>query len=173
MQPYSNEIQGLNHVAYRCRDAEETRKFYEDVLGLRLSSALWLKSSKTGRSLNVLHIFFEMGDNSFIAFFEVPEGQDEAMFREKSDFDLHLALGVKDMETLLAYKDRLTKAGYQVRGPSDHDFLQSIYFYDPNGYVVELTAKTGKYDEIMEGHVDEAHSILDQWQRAKQQVPAH
>lgn len=172
MQPYSNAIQGLNHVAYRCRDAEETRRFYEDVLGLRLSSALWLKSSKTGRALNALHIFFEMGDNSFVAFFELPQEHDEAMFKEKSDFDLHLALGVKDTETLLSYKDRLTKAGYKVRGPADHDFLQSIYVHDPNGYVIELTAKTDKYDGIMEGHIDNAHAILEEWQRAKHQVPA-
>ena len=27
---------GINHVAYRCRDAEQTRWFYEDVLGLAL-----------------------------------------------------------------------------------------------------------------------------------------
>ena len=29
-------IRGLHHYAYRCRDCEETRAFYEDVLGLPL-----------------------------------------------------------------------------------------------------------------------------------------
>ena len=29
-------INGLHHFAYRCRDAEETRHFYEDLLGLPL-----------------------------------------------------------------------------------------------------------------------------------------
>ena len=29
-------IHGLHHFAYRCRDAEETRHFYEDILGLPL-----------------------------------------------------------------------------------------------------------------------------------------
>jgi catechol 2,3-dioxygenase-like lactoylglutathione lyase family enzyme len=32
-------IKGLHHNAYRCRDSEETRTFYEDFLGLRLVSA--------------------------------------------------------------------------------------------------------------------------------------
>jgi catechol-2,3-dioxygenase len=27
-----------------------------------------------------------------------------------------------------------------VRGPVDHRFVRSIYFRDPNGYVIELTA---------------------------------
>ena len=26
-------IEQLHHYAYRCRDAEETRHFYEDILG--------------------------------------------------------------------------------------------------------------------------------------------
>ena len=30
-------IRGLHHFAYRCRDAEETRHFYEDLLGLPLT----------------------------------------------------------------------------------------------------------------------------------------
>lgn len=172
MQPYTNEIQGLNHAAYRCRDAEETRHFYEDVLGLRLSSTLWLKATLTGRPVNLLHIFFEMGDGSFIAFFDVPDEYDDAMFPERSDFDLHVAMNVEDMETLLSYKERLTKAGYHVRGPSDHGFLQSIYAHDPNGYVVELTWKTDKYDEIMTDHVANAHDILKEWQKEKELVAA-
>ena len=32
-------IKGLHHNAYRCRDSEETRKFYEDFLGLPLVNA--------------------------------------------------------------------------------------------------------------------------------------
>ena len=33
-------IKGLHHNAYRCRDTEETRHFYEDFLGLPLIEAL-------------------------------------------------------------------------------------------------------------------------------------
>ena len=32
-------IKGLHHNAYRCRDSEETRRFYEDFLGLRFAEA--------------------------------------------------------------------------------------------------------------------------------------
>jgi catechol-2,3-dioxygenase len=31
-----SDIQGLHHTAYRCKDVEETRQFYEDFLGLPL-----------------------------------------------------------------------------------------------------------------------------------------
>ena len=42
-------IRKLHHNAYRCRDSEETRRFYEDFLGLRLAGTLEIKESKSGR----------------------------------------------------------------------------------------------------------------------------
>ena len=39
-------IKGLHHNAYRCRDSEETRRFYEDFLGLPLAGSLDIKETK-------------------------------------------------------------------------------------------------------------------------------
>ncbi len=36
-------IKKLHHNAYRCRDSEDTRQFYEDFLGLRLAGTLEIK----------------------------------------------------------------------------------------------------------------------------------
>jgi catechol 2,3-dioxygenase-like lactoylglutathione lyase family enzyme len=66
-------IRGLHHHAVRCRDSEETRKFYEDFLGLRLAETLEIVETKTGRKTTTLHTFYEMGDGSFLAFFEAPD----------------------------------------------------------------------------------------------------
>ena len=44
-------------------------------------------------------------------------------------------------------------AGIETRGISDHHFIDSIYFRDPNGYVVELTAKRPGHDEEMQHSV--------------------
>ena len=66
------EIKGLHHNAYRCRDSEETRQFYEDFLGLPLVGALEIGETKTGREVSALHTFFRMDDGSCLAFFEVP-----------------------------------------------------------------------------------------------------
>ena len=68
-------IWGLHHNAYRCRDSEETRKFYEDFLGLPLVNAFEIRATKTGRETRVLHSFYQMKDGSCLAFFEVP-GED-------------------------------------------------------------------------------------------------
>ena len=49
MTGYSNVIKGMHHSAYRCKDSEQTRQFYEDLLGLRLALAMELTTTATGR----------------------------------------------------------------------------------------------------------------------------
>src|SRR4051812_38914960 len=140
-------IKGLHHNAYRCRDSEQTRQFYEDFLGLPLSGSLEIHATKTGRATSVLHTFYRLDDGSFLAFFEAPDMPFD--FKTQHDFDLHIALEVDEprLEEMLA-KGRAR--GLETRGISDHEFVRSIYFRDPNGYVIELTAKTPAHARLMD-----------------------
>ena len=158
-------IKGLHHNAYRCRDSEETRQFYEDFLGLPLAAALEIKETKTSRKTILLHTFFELGDGSYLAFFEVPGMPFE--FKHQHDFDLHIALEV-DTKTLHQMFEKGQQAGVDVRGIADHDLIHSIYFRDPNGYVIELTARTDRHEELMDPALNNARQILDDWQATKQ-----
>jgi len=56
--------------------------------------------------------------------------------------------------------------GKEVRGPVDHGFVRSVYFRDPNGYVVELTASTGVHQEMMDPALSKPHDALARWQAA-------
>jgi len=153
-------IKGLHHNAYRCRDSEETRAFYEDFLGLPLAGTLVINETKSGRATKVLHTFYRMDDGSFLAFFEAPDMAFE--FKPQHDFDLHIALEV----TAAAREAMFAKgkaAGMEVRGVSDHHFIDSIYFRDPNGYVVELTSKRPNHDEAMDPAKNRARELLDSW----------
>jgi len=157
-------IKGLHHNAYRCRDSEETRRFYEDFLGLPLVSAFEIGETKTGRRTAALHSFFRMGDGSALAFFEVPDMPFE--FKAQHDYDLHIALEV-ERDVLEPMMARAREAGIEVRGISDHGFIHSIYFRDPNGYVIELTAKHGDHESAMDPAINGARRELDSWQRDK------
>ncbi len=157
-------IRGLHHNAYRCRDSEQTRQFYEDFLGLPLAEAFEIKQTKSGRNTSVLHSFYRMADGSFLAFFEAPDMPFE--FKQQHDFDLHIALEV-DETTLHAMFAKGKAAGMDTRGISDHGFVRSIYFRDPNGYVVELTVKTPDHDASMERAKNAARAKLDNWQKTK------
>ncbi len=161
-------IRGLHHNAYRCRDAEETRKFYEDFLGLPLVNAFPIEETKSGRETHAFHLFFQMTDGSCLAFFEVP-GEDgkNFEFKQQHDYDLHIALDVPRAD-LEPWIEKAKAAGHPVRGIADHRFIDSIYFRDPNGYVVELTAKRPDHDEQVAHATKEAHGVLAKWQSDKQ-----
>jgi catechol 2,3-dioxygenase-like lactoylglutathione lyase family enzyme len=160
-------IRKLHHSAYRCRDSEETRRFYEDFLGMPFAGALEISETKTGRRTDVLHTFFRLDDGSFLAFFEAPDMPFE--FKRQHDFDLHIALEV-DMQDLMAVRARATEAGREIRGISDHGFIHSIYLRDPNGYVVELCARRPGDEQAMDPALNDARGILDRWQRRRQAV---
>jgi catechol 2,3-dioxygenase-like lactoylglutathione lyase family enzyme len=157
-------IKGLHHNAYRCRDSEETRGFYEDFLGLPLVSAFEIDTTSGGQAGRALHTFFQMDDGSCLAFFEVPDRPFD--FKHQDTLDLHIALGVEP-ETFDSMLAKGRGEGREVRGPVDHGFVRSIYFRDPNGYVIELTASTGKHGEMMDPAVSKPHEALRRWQAAK------
>jgi catechol 2,3-dioxygenase-like lactoylglutathione lyase family enzyme len=161
-----NMIRGLHHNAYRCRDSEETRKFYEEFLGLRLAGTLEIKETKSGRKTDTLHTFYELDDGSYLAFFEAPDMAFE--FKHQHDYDLHIALEVAEPELarMLAHgKAR----GIESRGISEHGFIRSIYFRDPNGYVIELTARMPNHAREMDPATNGAREKLDRWQVAKRE----
>jgi len=159
-----SQVRAFHHVAYRCRDSEETRAFYEDFLGLEFVEAFEINTTKTGRSASVLHSFYRLGDGTFLAFFEAPDNAFE--FKTQHDFDLHVAMEVSQ-EVLDAMLARGRAAGIDTRGPSDHGIMRSIYFRDPNGYVVELTAKTPAHDAAMDPAKNGARAKLAAWQAKK------
>jgi catechol 2,3-dioxygenase-like lactoylglutathione lyase family enzyme len=160
-------IKGLHHAAYRCRDSEETRRFYEGFLGLPLVNAFEISETKSGRATRTLHSFYGMDDGSCLAFFEAPDMT--FAWKPQHDYDLHIAVEVarEDLDVMLA-KGRA--AGLEVRGISDHQFIDSIYFRDPNGYVIELTAKRPGHSEAQDPAKNGARAALDRFQATKAQA---
>jgi catechol 2,3-dioxygenase-like lactoylglutathione lyase family enzyme len=164
-------IKGLHHNAYRCRDSEETRRFYEDFLGLPLAHTLKIEETMTGRKTGagVLHTFYRLDDGSCLAFFEAPDMPFE--FKDQHDFDLHIALEV-GAEALQPMMAKAREHGMECRGPSDHGMIDSIYFRDPNGYVIELCAKRANHDAQMDPKTNGARAALTRWTAAKAKAPA-
>ena len=157
-------IRKLHHNAYRCSDSEATRRFYEDFLGLPLVAALEIGETKTGRATQTLHTFYRLDDGSHLAFFESREMPFE--FKKQQDFDLHIALevGPEDLQPMLAKGRELN---IETRGPSDHGMIDSIYFRDPDGYVIELCAKRANHDALMDPARNGARDKLRRWTAAK------
>jgi catechol-2,3-dioxygenase len=89
-------------------------------------------------------------------------------FRSQHDCDLHIALAV-DAPVLATMLARGREAGIPTRGISDHGIIRSVYFEDPNGYVIELAATTAGHDAGGDPSRNEARALRDRWQKTKQQ----
>jgi catechol-2,3-dioxygenase len=104
-----------------------------------------------------------MDDGSCIAFFEVPKDKGNMKDLEMPEWVQHFAFKVESVDVLLAEKERLEGLGIDVLGPTNHDdFILSIYFFDPSGHRLELTADTCEEDrhKVFES---EAYDVLDLW----------
>jgi len=143
-------FQKLHHVAYRCRDAQETVDFYTKVIGLKYAAGEMspVGAKPYGEEVDLIHIFFECADGSYIAFFDLPSSPSAEPDRNTPNWVNHIAFEVPDMDALHAGKRRLEEAGVDVLGPKDHRFCQSIYFFDPNGIRLEMTVRTEAPGEL-------------------------
>ena len=137
-------VKGLHHFAYRCRDAEETRHFYEDILGLPLVHIVRSNNVlSTGECCSFVQLFFRMKDGSHISFFDPGDNQKIDLSGNTPAWVNHLALAVDDLATLENAKAALEAEGVRTLGTTDHNCIKSIYFFDPNGIHLEMTADVG------------------------------
>lgn len=156
----------LHHAAYRCRDARETADFYTGMLGLKLSHIVGGDHvPSTGLYSPHAHLFFELEDGSSIAFFECPQDPGNMKDMESPDWIQHFAFEVENEAALLDAMARLVDAGIKVVGPTDHDFLLSIYFFDPSGHRLELTVRTEHDPEALGRFAAEAPRLLALWEQ--------
>jgi len=165
----SLEIRQLHHFAYRCRDAEETRHFYEDLLGLPLTHVIHADHvPSTGEYCPYVHLFFGMPDGSSMAFFDLGDNQMAEPSSNTPSWVNHIALEVGSIDDLDLAIERLRAANVDVIGITDHHFVKSIYMFDPNGLRLELTVRT-EGDEYLEAAHKSAREQCDAWTAKKRE----
>ncbi len=129
----SIKTKGVNHPALIGQNYEETVKFYTEVLGMRL-----VLDQPNLDEPRMQHLFFDVGNGGFIAYFVINEGTDLELPKAKDGIGAmgHVALNLdtpieEAMETLREH-------GVHFFGPIDRGYERSLYFKDPNDVMVEL-----------------------------------
>ncbi|MBS7808044.1 VOC family protein [Variovorax sp. PCZ-1] len=165
--PAPAQVQQLHHYAYRARDAEETRSFYEDVLGLPMYHIIQSDIvPSTGEFCPYTHFFFRLQDGSFIAFFDLGDDTAAEPSPNTPKWVNHISFRVNTVADLEAMKARLQAAGVEVLGVTDHHIFKSIYFFDPNGIRLELTAQLADEFQMLQ-ESKTAHARLNEWTARK------
>jgi catechol 2,3-dioxygenase-like lactoylglutathione lyase family enzyme len=146
---------GVHHLALNTDDMKKTVDFYVDVLGMPLVHAMKVPpglGTGPGNRGNppyeeIRHYFFDMGNDSLLAFFEIPKGKQPQGNRNAIGNMQHCAFVVTP-ERFAEVERRLKQHDIPYIGPIPQlPGLMGIYFIDPNGIRLEFACQPADGDE--------------------------
>jgi catechol 2,3-dioxygenase-like lactoylglutathione lyase family enzyme len=146
---------GVHHLALCTDDMKKTIDFYVEVLGMPLVHAMkvppGLGTGKANRGNppyeNIRHYFFDMGNDSLIAFFEIPKGREPQANRNAVGGMQHCSFVVMP-KRFAEIEQRLKSRKIDYIGPLPQlPGLLGIYFYDPNGIRLEFCCQPQDGDD--------------------------
>jgi glyoxylase I family protein len=162
-----NPVRHIHHRAYACWDSEETRHFYEDILGMPLIATVVLEDPLRSDGSRYCHTFFETADGNTLAFYEHTSLFHPKRFTARGGSHHHVALEVEGDATVRQLKCKLDAAGV-ANVLMDHGVFLSLRFNDPNGLVLECMANVPPSLEYKRTSRRSAQSVLQQWLHYRQ-----
>ncbi len=129
------QTQGLHHVTLTGADRQSSIDFWEGVLGMPfVFDQPNLDNPDEG------HLYFDPGDGRLITVF-TNENRVGSAKRTPTDPGCvhHVAFAVSQA-TFWQAVERLDERGIKHSGPKDRGFMDSIYFKDPLGLLIELAS---------------------------------
>jgi len=136
----SVDLRGIDHLAFVTDDLPGTMDFYTHVLGMQLVHVRRVPFEQDRGQPpydNLRHYFFNMGNDTLLAFFEYPKG----LGRQNRDLPggmQHIAFHAPPQQ-FDAIVQRVRAAGIKLVGPvALGGRFWSAYFYDPNGIRLEI-----------------------------------
>ena len=157
---------GIDHLAFVTDDLLATLDFYTRVVGLQLVHVRRVPFEQDRGQPpydNLRHYFFNLGNDTLLAFFEYPKGLPRQC-RDHIGGMQHVAFHVPP-DRFDAAVDHVRKQGVHVIGPVPlGGRFWSAYFYDPNGIRLELaTDRSGTNRSVLE-------SVLQTEEEARQEL---
>lgn len=129
------QTQGVHHITLTGADRQSTIDFWEGVLGMPfVFDQPNLDNPDEG------HVYFDPGDGRLITVFtnETRKGTPDRTPTDPGCVH-HIAFNVSQA-TFWQAVERLDERGIEHSGPRDRGFMDSIYFKDPLGLLIELAS---------------------------------
>ena len=129
------QSQGVHHITLVGADRETSIDFWEGVLGMPFV----FEQPNLDRA-SESHLYFDPGDGRLITVFTNEERQPDST-RTSTDQGCvhHIAFSVSQA-TFNQAVERLDERGIRHSGVKDRGFMDSIYFDDPLGLLIELSS---------------------------------
>ena len=127
------QTQGVHHITLIGADRQTSVDFWEGVLGMPL---IFEQPNLDRPEEN--HLYFEPGDGSLITVFTNEERPPDPTPNPEGIGNLHHIAFAVSRATFTQVTNRLAERNVENTGPIDRGFMDSIYFRDPLGQLIEL-----------------------------------
>jgi catechol 2,3-dioxygenase-like lactoylglutathione lyase family enzyme len=129
------QAQGVHHITLVGADRQTSLDFWEGVLGMP-----FIFDQPNLDNPNEGHLYFDPGDGRLITIFTNEERKPDPR-RTNTDPGAvhHIAFNISQATFKQTVK-RLDERGIKHSGPKDRGFMDSIYFKDPLGLLIELAS---------------------------------
>lgn len=129
------QAQGIHHITITGSDRQTSIDFWEGLLGMP-----FVFEQPNLDAPEQSHLYFDPGDGRLITVFTSEERKPGRHRIDQGPGSLHhLAINVSKV-TFDQVVERLDTRGVKHSGVKDRGFMDSIYFREPNGMLVELAA---------------------------------
>jgi catechol 2,3-dioxygenase-like lactoylglutathione lyase family enzyme len=127
------QAQGVHHITFVGSNREATIDFYEGVLGMPL-----VMEQPNLDVPDETHLYFDAGDGRLITFFVRPTRVNDPAPNPEGIGNLHHLAYTVSRATYTQVARRLNERGIWNTGNIDRGFMDSIYFRDHNGQLLEM-----------------------------------
>ena len=129
------QSQGIHHITLNGADRKTSINFWQNILGMKL-----IFEQPNLDDLSINHLYFDCGDGRTITVF-TSENRKPAKFKNKNEPGSvhHVAIWVSQSTIRIAEKN-LNDNKISNTGIKDRGFMDSLYFKDPLGLLVEIAS---------------------------------
>src|ERR1044071_2560628 len=129
------QTQGLHHITLVGASRQVSIDFWEGVLGMPFV----FEQPNLDRP-EESHLYFDPGDGRLITIFTYEERSPDPSPRSQATGHVHHVAFAVSNATFRQAVERLDERGIEHSGVKDRGFMDSIYFRDPLGLLIELAS---------------------------------
>ncbi|MFL2791949.1 MAG: VOC family protein [Paracoccaceae bacterium] len=129
------QTQGIHHITLNGADRVTSINFWQEILGMPL-----IFEQPNLDNLSTNHLYFDCGDGRTVTVFTREDLQPKKTLQENIAGSVHHLAFWVSQSTIRIAEENLTQNGFENSGIKDRGFMDSLYFHEPLGFLIELAS---------------------------------
>ena len=129
------QVQGIHHITLNGADKKTSIHFWQDVLGMK-----FIFEQPNLDDLQINHLYFDCGDGTTLTVFTNENFKPKKLTIQNECGGVHHVAFWVSQSTIRIAEKNLKENGFANTGIKDRGFMDSIYFKEPLGLLIELAS---------------------------------